>query len=483
MKYILFLFIALFSIQSYAADNGDWWLQRNITLAQDDVQSARRIYATAQVKYDVDDVLGGIKSRTVIKNVILEDNPSKGRLGRVLLQRAKSVAGGNVAGVVGAAAVIALIEGVGWVMEEGTWVKYKEKKEDDDCKTCQYVWTSATAFKPTSSQACQAIAAYQLDGYGQHAYSLSSKTINSLDSVTCHLSHSTYPNWAIDVTTYRVLNPLYDPAAEEPKKEKVTITDEDVGGIATGDYVDPVDDAQNIDDKKYKPVVVTAYEHDPSGVGEDIANEIDERIKTAAPTEDGKPAPKGHPKYATLPEPDKKTNDRSWEDDSANDAEGDTKPAVDPETGEPTGGQKISITFPVFCTWAHSVCEWYDDWTETDTIYQEQVKEEKTFWQKVTDFTDWVKEEPEEPEEPEQPEIDDQSIFDREFDTTFSLSNQCPPDIPISIQSTYLSGNFTFSMNWLCVIFTFMGYPLVFLSHCLGIWILYEAAIQKQIKW
>ena len=483
MKYILFLIITFLSIHSHAVDRGDVELERTITLAQDDVTSARRIYATAQFKYDVDDVLGGIKSRTVIKNVIVEDNPSKGRLGRVLLQRAKAVAGGNVAGVVGAAAVIALIEAVGWVMEEGTWVKYKHEDEIPP-NEYQYLYGSLSlsdnpCWCDTASEAARTVSLASTEGV-QYIYKHTKDLGDKRYAVVFDVKYKAYTQQNVERELQRRINPNGIPE-NEPKK--ITITDQDVGGIATGDYVDPVDEQHNINDKKYKPVVVTAYEHDPSGVGEDIANEIDERIKTAAPTEDGKPAPKGHPKYANPSEPDKKTNDRSWEDDTANDAEGDTTPVVDPETGEPTAGQKISITFPVFCTWAHSVCDWYDDWIKTDTIFKEQVEKERTFWQKVTDFFSWVKEEPEQPEEPVQPEIDDQSIFDREFDTTFTLSNQCPPDIPISFESPYLSGNFTFSMNWLCIIFTFIGYPLVFLSHCIGIWILYEAAIQKQIKW
>jgi hypothetical protein len=394
----------------------------------------------------------------VIKNVIVEDNPSKSRLGKVLLNRAKSVAGGNVAGVVGAAAVIAMIEAVGWVMEDGTWVKFKEPKPDDDCSTCTYYWWTDLVLpqkQPTYKGACP-------NSYSQGAYTYKLKSpghiINSLDSVTCLYYSEQYPdyrNWDRTFTTTRHPNPNPQPA---PEKEKVTITDKDVGGIATGDYVDPVDDSQNIDDKKYKPVVVTAYEHDPSGVGEDIANEIDERIKTAPPTEDGKPAPKGHPKYANPPEPDKKTNDRSWEDDTANDAEGDTTPVVDPETGEPTGGQKISITFPVFCTWAHSVCDWYDDWTKTDTIFKEQVEKERTFWQKVTDFFSWVKDDSFDSDT----ELEFNDPTNDVTDTNISFSSQCPAPIVLADFSYHgISQNWQVDFTGWCNVFSSIFKPIV----------------------
>lgn len=121
----------------------------------------------------------------------------------------------------------------------------------------------------------------------------------------------------------------------------------------------------------------------------------------------------------------------------------------DPETGAK------SFSLPAFCSWATSVCE----------------------------FIDWMKEKPEQEQEQDLPDIDDQDIFSKEFDYSFSLSNQCPPDIPLKLESQLLSGNFTFSMKWLCIIFTALGYPIVFASHCLGVWILYEAATRKQIKW
>ncbi|AZN69120.1 hypothetical protein DX910_13570 [Acinetobacter haemolyticus] len=120
-----------------------------------------------------------------------------------------------------------------------------------------------------------------------------------------------------------------------------------------------------------------------------------------------------------------------------------------PETGEK------SFSLPAFCNWATAVC----------------------------DFFDWMKQEPEKDPEQNLPDVDDKGIFSKTFDFSFSLSSQCPPDISWKLESQYLSGNFTFSMKWLCIIFTALGYPIVFASHCVGIWILYEAAVRKEIKW
>lgn len=172
-------------------------------------------------------------------------------------------------------------------------------------------------------------------------------------------------------------------------------------------------------------------------------------------------APKLEPKYSPKIAEDLWKPSNDWEKENSPTVkeverkldEAQPEPKKEPEiTPNPeTGSWKI----PPFCDFAAPVCE----------------------------FIKWAKEPPEKDDELENPNIDDQGIFSRTFNTTFSLSKQCPPDIPINFESTYLSRSFTFSMNWLCIIFTFMGYPLVFLSHCIGIWILYEAVIQKEMKW
>ncbi len=117
------------------------------------------------------------------------------------------------------------------------------------------------------------------------------------------------------------------------------------------------------------------------------------------------------------------------------------------------------------------------------TKTEEHQDSEKSFWQTVKDWFDWTKEPLEEEPDTEEPEINDQGIFDRTFDYVFSLSDQCPADIPFELNTKYLSGSFTISLRWLCIIFTVLGYPLVLVSHCIGMWILYETVVRKEIKW
>ncbi|WP_151793031.1 hypothetical protein [Acinetobacter seifertii] len=128
--------------------------------------------------------------------------------------------------------------------------------------------------------------------------------------------------------------------------------------------------------------------------------------------------------------------------------ESDTKTDV---TTKPDGS---GFNLPEFCTWAKYVC----------------------------DFVDWYKEAPEKENEQPDQDIDDKGIFSRKFDTVFTLSKDCPPDIPFNLDAYYFQGSYTISLRWLCIIFTALGYPLMFVAHCTGIWILYEAVIRKEIR-
>lgn len=498
MKYIILLLTSLFSLQLYAADEGDWWLQRNVTTG-DGLNEHRRVNVTSSRAYDAPITKDGItKMERLFKNVVVEDVPSKQKLGKVLLERGKAFKGG-LAGVLGGAAITGMIQAVGWVMEQGTWVKYKDNKEDESCKYLSYLVSFGRQYATCGLENAfqNVIHLIQADSPQYTNIKLQSCTrtqstdpsLSTYATGTCTISRVKKTTGESSTNTYSV-NSTINPNQQTPQPQKIIITDQDVGGIATGDYTDPVDPKFNITDKKYNPVVPTAYQHDPTGIGEDIANEIDDRIKNAPPTSDGKPAPVGDPRYSQPPQEDKTTNDRSWDDESDSTGEGSSKPEIDPETGQATGGQTFTFKFPPFCEWAYKVCDWYDDWKKSDKVYkdhmtktEEHQTQEKTFWQSVKDWFDWTKEPLDEEPDSEEEETDTQGIFERTFDTSFSLSNECPPDIPFSLETYFFSGSWNISTSWLCIIFTFLGYPLVFLSHCCGLWILYETVVHRQIKW
>lgn len=158
--------------------------------------------------------------------------------------------------------------------------------------------------------------------------------------------------------------------------------------------------------------------------------------------------------------------------DDGTTVDADTTPKPNPETPyktDPTTGQPVpnpnynpdadtgsttSFSLPAFCSWASVVCEWLD----------------------------WTKEMPEDEEQKEEENINDRGIFNRELDTDFNLEGSCPPDFTFQMTNKYFAGSYTIPLNWLCISFTFIGYALIFLSNCIGMWILYETVTRKELR-
>lgn len=462
MKYSYFLVFLtfFFSFQTHATDDGDWWLQREIKLAQNREDYAKRVYGrSARSFLETDPVTA--KSKTVTKIAIAESVPTASKVGSTMLQRVAFYARNPGVQMVGVYAVTQLIEAIGWVMDEGSKSYVKYKPSNQSCQNIVYAQNGgkANTTSCTVRDSCIMEVEFLKKQFPARKYLFKSSAESPADCAFTW-DDGTNPARIGHSSISFEKNPNFDPNAP---KQKIPLTPEILGAAMMGEgYDDPVDPT------RYNPIantgqmdqsVANAYEHDPTGVGDDLAKEMDDKIKNAPPTPDGQPAPFGDPRYKTPPTTDKPNkNDRSWGGDGAA-ADGKAEPIKDPD-GNPTGAQSITLKFPVFCEWAFTVCKWYDDWKKTD---------------------EWLRDSPKKSDSSQQ-DIDDKGIFNRTFDTVFSLSKDCPPDIPFELDAYYFKGSYTISMRWLCIIFTALGYPLVFLSHCTGIWILYETVIRKEIK-
>lgn len=425
---------------------------------------------------------------------VVETVPTASKVGSSMMKRV--VAYGKVPGVqmIGVAVVTQLIEGIGWVMEDGIYVK---KKTIDDDNSNQYIYLemkrNVDPYTDLQSGADAAFAYYkktrpdlQLTRVQIESNPSPGKTV----AYACYYANSDNKHYCDDPILYAKLNPNYDPDSE-PKEQKIPLTAALLGAAMLGTgYKDPVD--SNIDSSVNTGEwtgVPEAYTPDPSGTGNELYESLEDKADKAPPTPDNKPAPIGDTRYNNDLSTNDDANDRSWGDEGTKgDSTGST--TTNPETGEQTTNTEFHL--PPFCSWAFTVCEWYEKWQKTDTKVNEHLdrtkehqEEEKDFWQTVKDWFDWSKESPDDQpdtDQPDQPEINDQGIFSRTFDTVFSLSKECPPDIPFELDTQYLKGSYQISLRWLCIIFTTLGYPLLFASNCLGIWILYEAVIRKEIK-
>ncbi|SSP64945.1 Uncharacterised protein [Acinetobacter baumannii] len=476
MKYSYFLvFITLFfSFQTHATDKGDWWLQREIKLQQNREDYARRVYGRSARSFTETDPVTA-KSRTVTRIAIAEATPTASKVGSSMFKRVAFYAKNPGVQMVGVIAVTQLIEAIGWVMEDGAYVKKKKDEPQppppNDPSVQYYLKVSQSSDFPEllgkmislgDNSLCASLK--KTTNNASSTYSTSTLTRDSGNGQYYCKAVMQSGSISYVVSFDRYANPNYIPNTPppEPTERKIPLTPELLGAAMMGEgYSDPVDSTidSRVNTGQMDGSVASAYEHAGNGVGDELANEMDNKLKNAPPTPDGKAAPFGSIQYKNPPSDSApNANDRTWDEDGGA-ADGKAEPITDSQ-GNPTGGQSISIEFPVFCEWAFTVCKWYDEW-------------------KITD--DWMRETPEKKEE-NSPELDDQGIFNRTFDTVFSLSKDCPADIPFELNAHYFQGSFTISLRWLCIIFTALGYPLQFLCHCIGVWILYETVVRKEIK-
>ncbi len=353
-------------------------------------------------------------------SAVVETVPTASKVGASMLKRVQHVARTPGGAAIGFYAVSQLLEGIGWVMEDGTYIKKKTADAPPG-----YGWIASLRGEkksfPSDTQACR----YISDNYDPKNWIFTrTESINNFSS-KCYFK-STSSDTEIDLFNVDyVANP--DP---EPSVQKIPLTAALLGAAMLGSgYKDPVD-------SQYDSMVNTgnwtgvpeAYTPDPQNIGNELYNELEAKADKAPKTSDGKPAPGGDSRYMGDPSTNDTVNDRSWDDKGTKgDSTGST--TTDPETGEQTTNTEFNL--PPFCSWAYTVCEWYEKWQKTDTKVNEHLdrtkehqEEEKGFWQTVKDWFDWSKDDS---DLPDRDDSDlDTSVEFEEKKVSLNVSAQCP---------------------------------------------------------
>ncbi|MFP0675485.1 virulence factor TspB C-terminal domain-related protein [Acinetobacter baumannii] len=408
--------------EANATDDGDWWLQREIKLQQNREDYARRVYGRSARSFTETDPVTA-KTKTVTKIAIAESSPTASKVGSSMFKRVAFYAKNPGVQMVGVMAAIQLIEAIGWVMEDGAYVKHKPVDPNIPDPSMKYLFKSwsTKAVYTTWEGACD----YPTTVSSSNSFYLAVFDHLSLDngsrSRTCYYRLKSGSVTSMGAST-KIDNPNYNPNAEPPKDLTIPLTAGLLGAAMMGEgYSDPVHPSidASVNTGQMHGSVADAYQHAGNGVGDELANDMDYQIKNAPLTPDGQPAPFGDPRYKTPPLSDKPfMNDRSWRTDGGT-ADGKAEPIKDPD-GNPTGGQSISIEFPVFCEWAFTVCKWYDDWKKTD---------------------EWMKEDPEQ-KDPEKVEFDEDASAGK---VTLTGSDVCPKD---SVQFTLMGQTYTLELPY-----------------------------------
>jgi hypothetical protein len=113
------------------------------------------------------------------------------------------------------------------------------------------------------------------------------------------------------------------------------------------------------------------------------------------------------------------------------------------ETSTQTKPKPETTDLPAFCEYAASLCTWMNRDTEHKA-------DEKSLWEKITDWFDWTKEEPDHKDEDTEVDVSEMEIPDVKTNL-FNASGQCPPDFsypfPLPTGGTY---NITYSYLGVC---------------------------------
>lgn len=314
------------------------------------------------------------------------------------------------------AAIYGIIEGVGWVIDNGVVKKYEKPPAEDENIQYQYLWYNENF-------------TYDTCRIGQ-SYSTSSAAVQHI--ITCTKAYGSYVstdfadlnnvlvkftragnNCCQTVVISKKSNPKYDKDYEPPKLVPVSPSE-------LGEQVIDSPQAPNLIPDIYSP-------NNPVPRPSPAPDAVQKTLDNAPPT------PKQEPTGDTKPKPN-------------TDTDGDGKPdTYDPQ--KPSVGEEF--TLPEFCSWAVTVCEWYTKYKEDSDLVKEHREAEKSFWQKVEDWFDWSKDDlPEYPDS--QLDIPDQSPPD--INTDISFGGSCPASRSVPVSFAGISTEIEFSFQWFCEI-------------------------------
>lgn len=308
-------------------------------------------------------VNGASKTVTGVANV----TPTAAQVGKFM--------GKNLAGAAVIGAMDLLLDGVDYVMDPANnSVQYKTKSDPNNKPMCySNIGVSSTCF---GSMAAAASAALAYDKSQYPSYEVVSYTINNKTVYTKNKQGQIKNLYTFGY----VANPNYDPEAASQENQSKTVPLVNLGSqvitqaeeeVSTGNPAVPI----------ATPVTQAAA---TAIVGEAATDETQARPITAELD-----------KSAAIPTDETAVGEIA-------------PPTTNPDTGEVKPGS-ISLDFPVFCSWAPSMC-----------VLADKVQEA------ITDAREWVKESEQTDTELEFPEQEQQ-----ETDTNITFNGSCPAKITL----------------------------------------------------
>jgi hypothetical protein len=283
----------------------------------------------------------------------------------------------------GAAAVIGamdlLLDGVDYVLDPANNSVTYNSKCSTNCQFLYQLGTRPNTRAPTQQQVCQNLTNYWMGGETTSSYYSASKN-------TCERTYTYFGSSYTDTsgeTIQQVANPNYDQSKEEEKK---TVPLSEIG--------QQVIDQAETEVRTGNPAVP-------------IATPVTQAAATAVVGEAATDETQARPITAEL--------DKSAAIPTTETAVGEiAPPTTNPQTGEVKPGS-ISLDFPVFCSWAPSMC-----------VLADKVQEA------ITDAREWAKNDENQVTDNELPEIKEIDI-DALDTSTFTGVAGCPAPIAVPL--------------------------------------------------
>ncbi len=409
-------------------------------------------------------------------------------------KHAKNLLKGGAVSVGAAIAMDQILDGVGWVIDEGGKVTKKPGPTSDIQPYHEYYY-SCSAKGTTPEYACSIDSDFKITG------------------MTCNYStqvctgqgyhYATQKTITITKTFQKVKNPNYNPSA--PKPQNVPVSDGEMEDAFynwfknnTHSLTDPVTTyIYSPKDSQGNALPKSPEGKDPSFGPNEITDEMmnnymehrDANLQNPYTT-----SIQDSTQTDTTQNPDgSKTTTTTNPDGSKTTTRTDTK--TDPDTGEitttvtetttmPDGSTSTktetstqtkpkpeTTELPAFCEYAASLCTWMNRDTEHKA-------DEKSLWEKITDWFDWTKENPDSDNsdnevDVEEPEEFDTSIFSKD---RFNVSKSCPVAETHTISLSGISVDFSFDLTPICTVLEFARPALVACSYLYAAYIVIGAA-------
>jgi hypothetical protein len=287
---------------------------------------------------------------------------------------AKKSGKASIPAFVGGAAVQALVDGVGWVMDEGGKVTKKPVQDNTNphLQNC-YQWNGNCVV--SMAEAVTISRAYSVENYPSYnitSHKVVGVTINFYDK----------DGVVVDIYTWSYAeNPNYNPSAPPP--ENVEVTPEQLAEALKNalESNNPALAAAIAEAIKAAytpegPLLASIGDEQANGLAVDAADTARDAVNKASKNTGSEPSSKGKPGYYNITDGEKTIEGNVYETDPKGSItpQPDTGTGTEPGTGTGTGTGTstggATLELPAFCEWAGIVCdfiEWYKTQPEDDS--------------------------------------------------------------------------------------------------------------------